>query len=227
MRENNKSIFLNLLSTNKFRPLFITQFLEALNDNLIKNALILVITYFLYVNEPSTATMMVAAAAAVFIFPYFLLSAIAGQIADKYDKAILIRIIKVFEIFSMSIAAYGFYQHNITFVFVSLLLLGIHSAFFGPIKYSILPQHLKRSELVAGNSLIEAGTFVAILLGTILGTEMPLIAGVSLYTGAFIIGVIGLLLAIVGLIVSFKIPPAPSSDKSIKIDAKYLNLHTI
>ena len=218
MRETYK-----LFSRKRFLPLFLTQFQEALTDNLIKCALIIMATYEIFASQPETAGMVVGLAGALLTIPFFLFSATAGQIADKYDKAIVTRFIKGFEILSMSLAAYGFYAKNVPFLLLTIFLLGLHSTFFGPIKYSMLPQHLKKEELIAGNAFIEGGTFIAILIGSIIGNEMPVMfhSG-SISEGAFFVSLIGLLLAVIGTVISFYIPSAPSVAPEIKVEKNIL-----
>src|SRR5205085_7750010 len=160
---------LSLLKTRRFLPLLITQFLGAFNDNTFKNALMVLITYRISVAAGYNAQILVTLAAGIFILPFFLFSATAGRFADKFEKSRLIVIIKGAEIAIMALAAVGFDQHNLAMLMTVLFLMGTHSTFFGPLKYGILPTHLKTSELLAGNALIEAGTFLAILLGTIAG----------------------------------------------------------
>lgn len=193
-----------LLKTERFLPLFLTQALEAFNDNLFKNALVILITFKISLSIEMTQT-LVAAAAGIFILPFFLFSATAGLIADKFDKAKITRMIKLFEILAMMFAAIGFLTHHLFLLFFTLFLMGIHSAFFGPIKYSILPQHLHPEELIAGNALVEASTFIAILLGTILGGIL-----IPLTQGEFWASLLGLMIAVLGLICSFFIPAAPA-----------------
>src|SRR5216684_2080978 len=162
---------LHLLKSRRFLPLFVTQFLGAVNDNLLKVGLVTLIT-FQPVTDPTTTKIVVAIATAIFIFPYFLFSATAGQIADRFEKAGLIRLVKLWEVGVMVLAAIGFAFTGDTFVFFELavlLFLGIQATFFGPVKYGILPDLLGTEDLMGGNALIEAGTFLAILLGTIAG----------------------------------------------------------
>jgi acyl-[acyl-carrier-protein]-phospholipid O-acyltransferase/long-chain-fatty-acid--[acyl-carrier-protein] ligase len=159
---------LNLLKSRRFLPLFVTQFFGAFNDNAFKSALLIWLAYDFKTSHADMA-MMVSLAAGLFVLPFFLFSALAGQIADKYDKSHLARLIKLAEIILMFIAWAGFYWQNAPLLLLLLFLLGSHSAFFGPIKYSLLPEHLQDDELVSGNGLIESGTFLAILLGTIFG----------------------------------------------------------
>jgi hypothetical protein len=154
-----------LLLSARFLLLFVTQLPGALNDNLFKNALVVFVIFRNANGGPS----LVAAAGGVFILPYVLFSAMAGQLADRYDKSRLIRITKLFEIALMLLAAIGFLTGSIGFLMAVLFGLGVQATFFGPLKYAILPDHLRADEIVAGNARIEAGTFVGILIGTIAG----------------------------------------------------------
>lgn len=158
-----------LLKQRRFAPLFWTQFFNAFNDNFLKNALVIMVEYRSVKLWGLPPAEIVALAGGIFILPFFLFSALAGQIADKYDKASIIRWIKAIEIGIMILAAAGFLFQQPGFLLGVLFAMGLHSTFFGPIKYSILPQHLSLEELVAGNAMVEAGTFVSILLGTIAG----------------------------------------------------------
>ncbi|MCK5556599.1 MAG: MFS transporter, partial [Alphaproteobacteria bacterium] len=166
-----------LLKTNRFFPLFLSQFMGAFNDNVFKNALIILITYQAAGKVSVDPRLLVTAAAGIFIMPFFLFSATAGQVADKFEKARLIRIIRFLEIPVMVMATIGFFLENYWMLMAVLFCAGTQSAFFGPLKYSILPEHLKENELIGGNGLIEAGTFLAILLGTILGGVLILKEG--------------------------------------------------
>jgi len=194
----------HLLRTRRFLPLFITQFLGALNDNVLKNALVVLLTFQAANWTTLKPEVLANVAAGIFILPFFLLSATAGQLADKFDKARLARLVKVLEIGIVLVAGAGFIAHSLTILMASLFLLGLHSTLFGPVKYAILPQHLKESELVGGNALIEAGTFVSILLGTLLG---GLLAGSAGATGTITLA--GLVIAIAGYLASRAIPGAP------------------
>jgi len=158
-----------LLATRRFLPLFITQALGAFNDNVFKNALVILITYVLAERAGLDPRLMVTAAAGIFILPFFLFSATAGQLADRFDKALMIRWVKLAEIVLMLGAAVGFYLQSIHWLMLMLFLMGTQSAFFGPLKYGILPDHLQKDELISGNGLIQAATFLAILLGTMVG----------------------------------------------------------
>ena len=158
-----------LLQSRRFLPLFATQFLGALNDNFFKNALVILILYRLAAASGLDGQVLVTVAAGAFILPFFLFSAIAGQLADKFEKARLIQLIKLAEVLIMALAVVGFLWGDAYLMLAVLFLMGTQSTFFGPLKYGILPDHLAEDELIGGNALIEAGTFLAILIGTILG----------------------------------------------------------
>lgn len=195
-----------LLTTSRLAPLFTTQFLGAFNDNLFRYALGVMLVFGGLIATEDT-NFFVNAAAGLFMLPFFLFSATAGRLADRYEKARLVRIIKIAEILVAALAGLSLYLQNVPFMLFVLFLFGTQSAFFGPLKYSILPQHLHQSELVGGNGMFAMGTFVAILLGTLLGT---LVGG-----GAFesIYGLLFLLIlatAVVGYLASRYVPPAPS-----------------
>jgi len=198
-----------LLRARRFAPLFVTQFLGALNDNVLKNAMVVLLTFQAASWTTIKPELLANLAAGIFILPFFLFSATAGQLADKYDKSRLAQLVKLLEIAIVLVAGAGLLLHSLTVLLLSLFLLGLHSTLFGPVKYAILPQHLKSEELVGGNALIEAGTFIAILVGTLLG---GLLAGNGAGT-AWITGV-GLVIAVAGYIASRSIPaavpPAPT-----------------
>ncbi|NKB58516.1 MAG: acyl-[ACP]--phospholipid O-acyltransferase [Alphaproteobacteria bacterium] len=206
-----------MLSTKRFLPLFVTQALGALNDNLFKNALALLIIYRIAEAADINGQIMVTIAGGIFILPFFLFSAVAGQIADKFEKSRLIRIIKAAEVVIMALAAVGFVFGNVYFLLTVLFLMGMQSSFFGPIKYGILPDHLAKDELIGGNALIEAGTFLAILIGTIAGGLLILQQG-----GIAVVSSGVILLAILGLASSFAIPKAPAPAPTLKINPNFL-----
>src|SRR5258708_33595720 len=156
----------SLLMTRRFAPLFWTQFFSAFSDNFLKNALVFLILFHI---GGADAEALITLAAAVFIAPYFFLSGLGGEFADRYDKAVVARRLKFSEIGIAFIAVVGFSLHSVVLLFIALFLFGVIAALFGPIKYGILPDHLARSELPAGNALVEGATFIAILLGTIMG----------------------------------------------------------
>ena len=158
-----------LLKEQRFRPLFMTQFLGAFNDNVFKTALITLVafssTQLSSIDSATLATILPG----MFILPFFLFSATAGQLADKFEKSQMIRFVKLLEIGIMLFASIGFFLHNLVVLAIALLLMGLHSTLFGPVKYSYLPQQLSEGELTGGNGMLEMGSFVAILLGQIFG----------------------------------------------------------
>ena len=158
-----------LMTSRRFAPMFFTQFFGALNDNVFKQALLLVITYGWIQQQSAPVSTLNNLAALLFILPYFFFSATAGQLADKYERSQLIRFIKILEIVIMLIGTAGFLLGNLWLLLFALFLMGTHSTCFGPIKYAILPEILKQEELMSGNALFQSGTSIAILLGMILG----------------------------------------------------------
>lgn len=162
----------SLLRDRRFLPMFLTQFLGALNDNVYKQALLLVITYGLIAQQNAQISTLNNLAALLFILPYFIFSATAGQIADKYERAQLVRYLKGAEIVIMLLGTAGFLLGNLWLLLLALFLMGTQSTFFGPIKYAILPEVLKSDELMSGNALFQSGTSIAILVGMILGGSM-------------------------------------------------------
>jgi len=205
---------LHLLRSKRFAPLFITQFMGAFNDNLFKNALVFLITYKIAIDQGwDNAAVIVPLAGGVFIAPFFLFSSLAGQLSDKFEKSKLIRIIKFVEILLMVLASYGFYKQDVTILMVMLFLMGSQSAFFGPLKYSILPEHLKKKELIGGNALIEMGTFLSIIMGLVVGGILILAEN-----GIFIISAIVIMIAVIGFIASFSIPKTIAADAGLKIN---------
>ncbi len=156
----------SLLATRRFAPLFLCQFFAAFNDNFLKNALVL---FILFKIGGERGESLVTLAGVVLMAPFFILSALGGQMADKFDKALVARRLKFVEIGAAGVAALGFWLGSVPVLFVALFLFGALGALFGPVKYGILPDHLAREELPAGNALIEGATFIAILTGTIAG----------------------------------------------------------
>lgn len=201
-----------LLSERRFLPFFVTQFAGAFNDNLFKNALLLLVTYSAGGLFGLSSDVVVNLAAMLFILPFFLFSAIAGQVADRYEKSTVIRWIKFAEVVIMGIAAVGLWFGWYEVLFLLLFLTGVQSAFFGPVKYAILPQALKESELVGGNALVEMGTFVAILVGT-------LMAGVMMKAAAPgpVIAIAVAVLAVIGLVAAWRIPRAEAAAPDLRI----------
>jgi len=202
-----------LLKQKRFAPLFGTQFLGAFNDNLYKNALVVLLTFQAAQWTTITVELLGNLAAGLFILPFFLFSATAGQLADKYDKAWLARLSKVLEIVIMGVAAAGFWLHSLSWLLAALFLLGLQSTLFGPVKYAILPQHLHEDELVGGNALIEAGTFVSILIGTLAG---GLLAGAVAQPVWIAVG--GLAVAVLGYWYSRGIPDAPPPEPDLAVN---------
>ncbi|MCM8595457.1 MFS transporter [Accumulibacter sp.] len=195
----------SLLRTRRFAPFFATQFLGAFNDNLFKNALVVLLTFQAASWTELRPEVLTNLAAGIFILPFFLFSATCGQLADKYDKARLARLVKLLEMVIMAVAWCGFSLHSLPLLLAGLFLLGLHSTLFGPVKYAILPQHLREDELVGGNALVEAGTFVAILVGTLCG---GLLAGAAGHPNW--VAYAGLVVAGLGYLCSRGIPAAPA-----------------
>ena len=202
-----------LLNEQRFLPLFITQFLGAFNDNVLKNAMVIMITFQGARMSSLDPKLMVNVCAGLFILPFFLFSATAGQLADKYEKSFLIRLIKLLEIGIMVIAAVGFWLPNLPLLLTSLFLMGMHSTLFGPLKYSILPQHLRDEELIGGNALIESGTFLAILFGTILGGTL---VGLG-EAGRHYASATCFLIAVFGYLASRSIPTAAAAAPALTV----------
>jgi acyl-[acyl-carrier-protein]-phospholipid O-acyltransferase/long-chain-fatty-acid--[acyl-carrier-protein] ligase len=159
-------MFFTLMTTRRFAPLFWCQFFSAFNDNFLKTSLVFLILFRL---EAANAQALISLAGAVFILPFFILSALGGEIADRFDKARVAERLKFLEIAVAAVAVAGFWMHSVAVLFLALFLFGVISSLFGPIKYGILPDHMAREELPAANALVEAATFIAILTGTIAG----------------------------------------------------------
>ncbi|WP_034838002.1 MFS transporter [Endozoicomonas numazuensis] len=158
---------LALLGKKRFLPFFLTQFLGAFNDNIYKNSLLLMVAFAAADSLPFNSDLFINLAAGLFILPFFLFSSAAGQICDKYEKSMIIRRVKLLEIVIMAVASGFIITQNYLVLLALLFLMGTQSAFFGPVKYAIIPQHLDEDELIGGNALVEMGTFVAILAGTL------------------------------------------------------------
>lgn len=181
-------MFRTLMTARRFAPLFWCQFFSAFNDNFLKNALAFLILFGIGGQADAHAGVLVTLASAVFIGPFFILSGLGGQWADRYDKALMARRLKFAEIFAAGAAVLGFLLHSVPILFVALGLFGTIAALFGPIKYGILPDHLRREELPAGNALVEAATFLAILLGTIAAGAASAMGGSGIVFGALVMG---------------------------------------
>ncbi len=204
-----------LLTQRRFLPYFLTQCSGALNDNLFKNSMVILLSYRA-ASEAEGGT-LVSLAGGLFILPFFLFSPIAGRLADKYDKDWLIRWTKIFEIMIMMIGCAGFYFNSTIILFLTLFLLGTQATFFGPVKYSILPQTLRDDELMAGNALVEMGTFLSILAGTLMGGILGAkgdLHALSFFVMAFAAG---------GWLVSLKIPKAAAADPQLKISWDFMS----
>ncbi|MGJ3647122.1 MFS transporter [Sphingomonas sp. GlSt437] len=205
---------LGLLKERRFLPIFVTQFLGAFNDNLFKTAMVLFVTYKVY-NDPQLEQNFNALATGLSLIPFFLLSALSGQLADTIDKARIIRIVKTAEIGIMVIGAAGLMiaragqsTLGIALMLTAVLLLGVHSTFFGPIKYAILPQHLREDEVLGGTGLVEAGTYLAILMGTVIAGWIEVEAA----------SIMVLCVAGIGWVVARNVAPAPRMGKELSID---------
>ncbi|HEY0424872.1 MAG TPA: MFS transporter, partial [Rhodopila sp.] len=202
-----------LLTTRRFGPLCLSQSCGAFNDNLVKNAMIVLAIFKLSAGGAGLA----ALAGALFIAPYALLSATAGQLADRFDKSRLIQATKAAEVLLMAAAAYAFLANNVPALLAVLFGLGVQATMFGPLKYGILPDHLRADELLAGNGLIEASTFLAILAGTVAGGALIL-----LDAGPAIVAATGAGVSLIGLAAAFGVPPAPAADPALLIGRNIL-----
>lgn len=198
----------SLLLRRRFGPLFTVQFLGAFNDNLLKFALLFLANYALAGMSPMSAEMLAIVATGVFILPYFLLSAMAGQLADSMDKTRIARVLKGAEVVIMGVALAGFALGSVWTLLGCLFAMGVHSTFFGPVKYAILPQHLRKDEIMGGTGLVVAGTFVAILMGQLAGGLLSAIDA----------AVVACMAAAIGFIASLLMPPAPPLAETAKVD---------
>jgi len=216
MAEHNQ---FRLLRERRFLPFFLTQALGAFNDNVFRNATVLLIGFEMGLSTEQITT-YANFAPALFILPFFLFSASAGQIAEKFEKTRVIRFVKLFEIAAMSVAAFGFLTHNAVVLLSVLFLMGLHSTLFGPIKYAILPQALREEELVGGNGLVEMGTSLSILLGMMLGGSLIAAAGPI---GPLLASIAVLLIAVCGYLVCRAIPPAPAAAPELKFNWNFLS----
>jgi 1-acyl-sn-glycerol-3-phosphate acyltransferase len=208
----------SLFKERRFMPFFVTQALGAFNDNVLKNGLAAMLVFQSSQMAGLNTHQIINLSAMVFILPFFLFSALFGQFADKYEKSIQIRYIKLFEIFIMLVATLGFWLDSLPMLLSVLFLLGFQSTMFGPIKYGIIPQVLKSGELVGGNALVEMGTFVAILGGTIAG---PLLMGIDAGWPVWVSST-ALLVAVAGYVASRGIPEAPAVAPGLKINWNFI-----
>ena len=207
-----------LLTQRRFGPFFWTQFLGAFNDNLFKTALLVVLTYDALAWTTLPAALLNNLIPGLFILPYVVFSATAGQIADKVEKGRLARFVKLLEIGIMAVAAIGWLTHNLWLLVAAVVGMGVHSTLFGPVKYAYLPQHLKPEELVGGNGVIEMGTFVGILLGEVMGA---ILAGHGA-AGVHLVAFGTLAVAVLGLATSWRIPASPAPAPTLKISANFV-----
>jgi MFS family permease len=203
----------HLLGTRRFLPIFVTQFLGAFNDNLFRTAMVMLVIYGIFRSAEQEATFS-AVAGGLFILPFFLFSALAGQLADARDKAGIVRKVKTAEIVIMVFGAAGLLLLNIPLLLIALFAMGVHSTFFGPIKYAILPQHLGSDEVLGGTGLVEAGTYIAVLGGTILGGLLVVEDPDGRFHAEFAALAV-LLVAVAGRISARFVPPAPPSDEHV------------
>jgi 1-acyl-sn-glycerol-3-phosphate acyltransferase len=213
VKKNKPTGQFELLAQKRFLPFFVTQFFGAFNDNVFKNALIILIAFQGAQFIDSNTDLLINIAAALFILPFFLFSATAGQWIDKFEKSKSIRTIKLMEVFIMSMAAFAFLQGYIVMLIALLFLMGTQSSFFGPAKYSYIPQHLEDTELIEGNALVQMGTFVAILLGTILGGLL-----IAEQAGRIYVAIAIMAFAVAGYLASLFIPLTPSLNSGLKIN---------
>lgn len=207
----------NINKNKPFWALFGTQFLGAFNDNFFRTALITLITYHLAIYSEIEKSLFVSAAFGLFMLPFFLFSPLAGQVADAFDKSKIIRVVKLAEVLIVGLSAYGFIGKNPYFLLGALFCMGIHSTFFGPTKYSILPDLLPKENLLQGNGYIEAGTFFAIMLGTLCGAMT-----IHLEISLIYVSIQLFCVALAGLIVSFGIPPIAQASRRLKIHLNWL-----
>ena len=202
-----------LLKTQRFLPLFVTQAIGAFNDNALRNAVIILITFDLAHRYGWNDSILVPLGTGLFVLPYLLFSSLAGQLADKFDKAVIARRIKLIEALAMAFGAHALWADSAVYDMAVLFIAGTISAFFGPLKYGVLPQYLKRNEVIGGNALIEMGTFLTILFGTMWGGVMVLDPGSR---GILCTSII--VLSVVALYAAWRMPPAPPVAPDLKID---------
>ncbi len=201
-----------LLTQRRYLPFFVTMFLGAFNDNVFKNALAIMFSFTAINVMGMNSDLLINLSAVLFILPFFLFSAIAGQLADKMDNAILMRWVKFFEIVVMACGVIGFYYDMPLLLLFVLFLMGTQSTFFGPVKYGYLPRILQRAELVGGNGVTDMGTFLAILLGMIAGAH-----AISYIDGTIIVSVMVMMIAFLGYLAARQIPLTGASNPALKI----------
>jgi MFS family permease len=202
-----------LLGQRRFAPFFVTQFLGALNDNIFRNGLVILVTFQGVLVAGMNESELANVAGALFILPFFLFSATAGQLADKYEKSMLMRRIKLLEIALMVIAAIAFASESFGTLLFVLFLMGCQSTLFGPVKYAYLPQQLETDELIGGNALVEAGTYIAIILGLIVGgIAVAVNSGSQILIGGCLVAV-----AVAGYLASRKVPQTRAVDPDLTV----------
>ena len=211
MRESSQY---RLLTERRFGPFFGVQFLGAFNDNVFKQALVILLAYQTASYTTMSSDTLQNLAQALFVLPFFLFSATAGQLADKYEKSRLITITVAIELAVMALGAVGLFTQNLALLLAALFLGGVQSTLFGPVKYAILPQHLKETEIVGGNGMVEMGTSVAILLGMVYGGWMVTQPGWGI-TG---VALSAMAISAAGIALSRFIPLAPAADPGLKIN---------
>ena len=203
----------SLLGQRRFAPFFWTQFLGAGNDNLFKFAVVMMVTYQWQVAwlPPELAGVVIGG---IFIAPFFFFSATSGQLADKFDKTYLIRFVKWLELAIMALGAWGFYSLSVPVLLLCVLLMGLHSTIFGPVKYSYMPQHLSERELTGGNAMVEMGTFVSILLGQVVGGLLVAVPEVGHHHVAYLC----LIVAAMGCVFAHWVPSTPATDPALRLN---------
>lgn len=208
----------SLMRERRFYPFFYTQFLGAFNDNVFKTALITLVAFKAGRLTDMDGAMLATLLPGLFILPFFLFSATAGQLADKFEKSLLIRSVKILEVFIMLFASVGFLTNSFWMLVTSLFMMGVHSTIFGPVKYGYLPQHLNEHEIVGGNGMVEMGTFAAILLGQVLGAWLAIQSSDGLLAGGALTGITIVGLAVLGYLISRGIPDSPAAAPGLKIN---------
>jgi MFS family permease len=202
-----------LMNEQRFRPFFFTQFLGAFNDNVFKTTLVTLVAFHAASLTTLDGSTMATLLPGLFMLPYFLFSATAGQLADKYERSKIIRLVKLFEIGIMTFASLGFFLHNIWLLAAALFMMGMHSTLFGPVKFAYLPQHLNQHELMGGNGMVEMGSFVAILLGQILGAWLAMQTHHEVLSSMTVLAI-----AVLGYFTSRGIPHSPAPAHALKIN---------
>lgn len=212
------SSLLSLVKSRRFGPLFYGLCTGAFGDNLLRNAMVILVLFRLAVEQNFDAKPIATLAPGIFMLPFFLFSGTAGQIADKYDKAMLMRRLKLLEIGLMTLAGFALISNNIAYMMGVLFLAGLQSAFYSPLKYAILPQHLGEKDLLSGNAIVGAGTFLSILLGTIAGGALVLLPH-----GEQLVATLMITLAVIGWLSSLYIPPAPAGMPELALNPNPLD----